>query len=422
MRPFDRREFLALCGLGTGGSLLGSTAARRRPDYPPIRTITKGDKFHWFGYYDKLQFDPTDRFVLSNQVDFEHRTPEPGDAIAVGMIDTGEDDRWIELGHSRAWSWQQGCMLQWRPGSPTEVLWNDRADDRFVCRLLDVETKRQRTLPQPVYSVSPDGAFALSTNFARLQTMRPGYGYQGLPDPHHDQPAPRDSGIVRVDLDSGRSRLILSLSEIAAIEHQGQALSSVWHYFNHLLISPDGQRFVVLHRWRRRHPDTGRPTGGFQTRMITADTNGRDVYLLNPAGLVSHFIWRDPEHICMWTRPAGKAPGFYLYRDRSRDIEPVGEGAMRRDGHNSYLPGRPDWILCDSYPDRQRQQQLYLFDVSSGQRHEIGAFELPEPYRGEWRCDLHPRSSNDGLTVCIDSPHAGAGRQLHLIDISEFLG
>ncbi len=29
----------------------------------PVRKITKGSKFHWFGYYDKLQFDPTSRYV-----------------------------------------------------------------------------------------------------------------------------------------------------------------------------------------------------------------------------------------------------------------------------------------------------------------------------------------------------------------------
>ena len=44
---------------------------------PPanMRAITKGPGFHWFGYYDKLQFDPTGRFVLGMEVDFEHRRP-----------------------------------------------------------------------------------------------------------------------------------------------------------------------------------------------------------------------------------------------------------------------------------------------------------------------------------------------------------
>jgi|GEM_PF-4380291 len=35
----------------------------------------------------------------------------------------------------------------------------------------------------------------------------------------------------------------------------------------------------------------------------------------------------------------------------------------------------------------------------------------------EWRCDLHPRTSNDGNFVCIDSTHGGNGRQPYLLDL-----
>jgi len=73
------------------------------------------------------------------------------------MIDLQADDRWIELGKSCAWGWQQGCMLQWMPGSATEVLWNDRQGDRFVCHLLDTKTRERRTIHTPVYCLSPDG-------------------------------------------------------------------------------------------------------------------------------------------------------------------------------------------------------------------------------------------------------------------------
>ena len=94
-----------------------------------VRTITQGPLHHWFGYYDKLEFDPTNRYVLSNQVAFEHRTPTADDVIRVGMVDTQDGDKWIRLGTSNAWSWQQGCMLQWRPNSESEVVWNARQGD-----------------------------------------------------------------------------------------------------------------------------------------------------------------------------------------------------------------------------------------------------------------------------------------------------
>ena len=62
----------------------------------PARVITKGPGHHWFGYYDKLQFDPTNRFVLGMEVDFESRSPKPDDEIKIGMVDLENDDKWIE--------------------------------------------------------------------------------------------------------------------------------------------------------------------------------------------------------------------------------------------------------------------------------------------------------------------------------------
>lgn len=402
----------------------GSARAARLlvdPPLPPVRTITRGPKHHWFGYYDKLEFDPTNRLVLSNEVDFEHRTPTADDTIRVGMVDTADNDKWIELGSSRAWGWQQGCMLQWRPQSAREVVWNDREGDRHVCRVMDVKTRKTRTLPRPIYTLSPDGKWALTADFSRIQRMRPGYGYVGLTDPCADQRAPAESGVWRMNMDTGQSELIFSLADAAKIPYQGQSLADKWNYFNHLLVNPDSSRFIVLHRWRN---STGKgaaaePTGGFTTRMFTVNIDGSQRTILDPSGYTSHFIWRDPQHICAWTKPQGKKAAFYLFKDQSDKVEIVGADTMTRNGHNTYLPlAGQEWILNDTYPDSQRKQTPYLYHVPSKQRFDLGHFFLDPKYKGEWRCDLHPRSSNDGRTIAIDSPHAGGGRQVHLIDVS----
>ena len=217
VRLDSRRAFLKVAAAGAV-CLLSSRVgtARQTAEYPPTRVITRGPRHHWFGYYDKLQFDPTSRFVLGMEVPFEHRSPTAEDTIRIGMVDLEDDDRWIELGESSAWNWQQGCMLQWLPGSTNTVLWNDREGDRFVCRILNVESGEGRTIPHPIYSVSPDGKSAVTTDFRRIADVRPGYGYAGLPDPLGDQLAPSESGVWRVDLETGEATLIVSLEQIAA--------------------------------------------------------------------------------------------------------------------------------------------------------------------------------------------------------------
>jgi len=384
-------------------------------ELPPVRAITKGPKFHWFGYYDKLQFDPTCRYALGMEADFEHRSPTAADVIKVGMVDLQDGDAWTELGESRAWCWQQGCMLQWRPGSKTEVLWNDRQDGRFVCHILDVVTRKKRTIPHPVYTVSPDGRTAFAPDFRRVQDMRPGYGYPGLPDPHKDELAPADAGIWRTDLDTGESTLIVSLADVAKIPYEHGDLSPMKHYFNHLLVNTDGTRLEFLHRWR------GVGVRSFGTRMFTCNPDGSGLYVLDPHGRTSHFIWRDPTHICAWSWHPKLGNGFILYTDKTRDVELVGKGVMTGNGHNTYLPNT-EWILNDTYPDGRRNQNPYLFHVPTGKQYWLGHFHSPKEYSGEWRCDTHPRFSPDGKLVCIDGVHGGNGRQLYLINISEIVG
>src|SRR5690348_11712467 len=122
--PVSRRSFLqsSLAGGLAPAGLARRTNADEKDSLPPVRVITRGPKHHWFGYYDKLELDATNRYVLGMEVDFQHRSPKPEDEIAVGMVDLKDNDRWVPLGRSTAWCWQQGCMLQWLPGRDDEII------------------------------------------------------------------------------------------------------------------------------------------------------------------------------------------------------------------------------------------------------------------------------------------------------------
>jgi hypothetical protein len=378
----------------------------------PIRNITSG-KAHWFGYYDKEQFDPTDRYVLAAEVEFEDHSPTKDDVIILGMVDTEDGDKWIPLAESNAWGWQQGCMLQWIPGSNSKIIYNTREGNKHVAVVLDVFTREKTVLPRPIYTVSPDGKHALSVNFARIQDTRPGYGYKGGVDPVADQLAPDGDGIWSLDLETGKSKLLFSYAQIAAIPQDIQPIGK--HWFNHLLYNTDGSRFIFLHRVHKKLDKKG----GWTTRMFTAGADRGDLNVVADHGMVSHFIWRDPSHILAWSREPDTGDAYYLYTDKSDEIEKVGAEVFKRDGHCTYSPDRK-WMLTDTYPDKNKMHQVYLYNLEDKRFIQIAQIYRPKPSSNEWRCDLHPGWSRDGKTISIDAMYLDGKRQIHLLDVSEY--
>lgn len=388
----------------------------------PARVITQGPKHHWFGYYDKLQFDPTNRFVLCMEVGFEGRSPKPEDEIKIGMIDLENNDKWIELGTSKAWGWQQGCMLQFLPGSDSLIIWNDRIDNRFVSHLLNIYTKKEEILPFAIYALSPDGIHAVTTDFDRIQDTRSGYGYAGVPDPNKDDLAPNNAGIYLCNLKTGEKKLIIAYRQMVDMpplpdDNANADRSTQKNWFNHLLFNTDGSRFIFLHRWKAKSKTD---VDGFATLMYTSDLEGKKINLVDPSNYTSHFIWKNKTQIAAWTRQPSHGNGFYVFTDgKPEETYVLNQEKMPVNGHNTYLPNNKNWILNDSYPDQNRFQHVYLYNTDTDVKIPIGDFYAPVAYKGEWRCDTHPRSSNNGKMVCIDCPVTNGGRQLVLMDISK---
>jgi hypothetical protein len=380
----------------------------------PIRAITGGPLSHWFGYYDKQQFDESGRYVLGMEVAFDDRSPTPDDTVVVGMVDLEDGDKWTPLAESRAWSWQQGCMLQWLPGNRGEIIYNDRRDGRFVSVVRDAFTGEERVVPRPIYAVSPDGKRGVSLNFARVDDTRPGYGYKGVTDPGAEVLEPEDNGIWLVDLETGESKLVVTIKQVADIPQDNPAAGK--HWFNHLLFNPDGTRFIFLHRAYRRPIKEG----GWVTRMFTANPDGSDLRCLADHTLVSHFIWRNPREILAWSTEPEKEHHFHLYDDQTGSVQAVGADVLTRDGHCTYSPDG-QWILTDGYRDGKSMQPLMLYRPADGHLEILGKFYIPPERKDETRCDLHPRWSRDGSFVCIDSTHLGGQRQMFLLDVRKFM-
>ncbi len=406
---------------------------------PEVIQLTNGPMQHWSGYYDKWQVDPSDRYVLASQVDVFFRSPTPSDTLSIGLIDLHNDNKWQQIGTSTAWGWQQGCMLQWIPGSDEEVIWNDHSEEGgFIAKIYNVRTGEHRILPRPIYTLSPDGEYALCVDFDRLQFFRPGYGYPVKGSQLTYEKAPKDQGIYKMDLSTGQAELIISYADIAKVERSQGDVSENFHWFNHLLINPSGTRFIFLNRSRpvasttemseylKQNPDYRRNnfSSSYVTRAMTADVNGKDIFSLNDSGQFSHFIWKGDDEICAWAVPDDRElPGFFDFQDKTKKYKAVGEGIMTVNGHNTYVPGTNyEWILNDTYPQGiGRLQELYLFHVPTERKITLGKFHEPIEFKGEWRCDLHPKTSQDGKFVLFDSTHKGDKRQIFMIEIADII-
>ena len=380
----------------------------------PVKAVTSGPNHHFFGYFDKFPWDKSGRYLLSQETGFTARQPLPGEKAVLGMIDLEDNNTFIPLAESDAWCWQQGCMFQWLNDAETKVIYNDREGDHFVSRILDVKTGETQTLCRPVYCLSPDGKWALSINFSRLDRERPGYGYPGATDKNEKVNVPDDEGIWLIDLKNNTSKLIISVAQMTDLYFRSD-MEQGPGWFNHLLFSPDSKRIAFFHRWRL-FKDDGTP-GGHVTHMFTANRDGSDIWPLNLEYMSSHYTWISNDQIINFSNRYKNGWQYYLYTDRTHESKIIAKGVFPGDGHCSYSSDKR-WMLTDSYPQEDDCRCLFLYDLQKKEAFEIGRFYADPAYSPATRCDLHPNWSRDDRTVCIDSIHEGS-RQIYLVDVSE---
>ena len=380
-----------------------------------IEKISPDDGGFWFfGYFDKYPWDISGRYVLANRAEFMDRQPTAADKLIVGMIDRQDNNKFIQLGKTHAWCWQQGCMLQWlNDKSGTKVIYNDRCEDKFVARIVDISTGKKQTLCRPIYCLSPDGKYALSINFSRLDKERPGYGYAGCVDKFEDENYPEDDGIWLINIKNNTAKLIISAEQITKTFNRPE-MNDNKNWFNHLLFSPDSKRFAFLHRWRM-------PNRNHLTHMFTADIDGQNVHPLNLEDMTSHYTWFENNKIIAFANQHFGGWDYYEFIDQTSIIKQVGPKVLHDiDGHCSYSQDSK-WMLTDSYPDeKNNKRSLYLFNNENHELFEVGKFyanpNLPTPIR----CDLHPNWSRDCKQVCFDSIHEGA-RHIYIMNVSQLI-
>lgn len=137
------------------------------------------------------------------------------------------------LAHSRAMSANDGAMAQWSADG-RRVYYKDREDGISLIAWVDVETGEADALPGDLRMICPTGNYNVyHTNSAYL--------------PDHALLRDRErQGAFVMDLDSGESRLIVSVAECLEGHPRRDEIKD-WHlYIKHTKWSPDGKRLMFV--------------------------------------------------------------------------------------------------------------------------------------------------------------------------------
>lgn len=357
-----------------------------------VERITPDDNHEYlFGYYDKCPWSDDGKYILALRVknaSSEADSCKPADIVRINIATR----KVTKLATTHSWNVQQGCMAQWLTNS--EILYNDFRNGKYCAVILNIANRTERIIQMPVYAMSQDKKTALSLDFSRLHRLRPGYGYSNTPETTKNQKCPNTTCIWKIDIETGAITPLLNYTDFASFETK-ETMKGAEHKVNHLMICPDGTRFMVLHRWFQK--------GVKYTRLVTCNMDGTEMYNLSDDDFVSHCCWKNNEEILSYLNKNDGGKGYYLMKDKTHLYERCWT-QLAMDGHPTYsYDGR--YVVTDTYPDRKRIQSLY---VMNGKRvTRIARVFSSFKYGGDTRCDLHPRWSKDGKQICFDASFGG---------------
>lgn len=360
----------------------------------------------FFGYYDKSPWHSSSRLYVYHQQ--SNRDLQKLDIMLVNM----ENDSIVKLDSTISWNWQQGAMLQWLPGK-NAVIFNIVENNKLLSKVAAVDSRYTHISRMPVQTVHPNGEEALSLNYRRLNQLAPGYGYSVEVENFMDDQSLNHDGIWHFNIFDSAVELIISLADLSKNETRSE-MKDAKHKVNHILYSPDGSKFVFMHRWIGNK-------GKFSRLYVCDYPYGRNLEILMDDRMVSHYSWRDNDNLLVYGRIKETGDRYYLINVNSKIMQVIGKDILdlHGDGHPTFSPNRK-FLITDTYPDKARMRHLLLYDFENKKCSTVGRFFSPWKFDGPTRVDLHPRWSPCGTKISIDSAHEGE-RKNYIIDVKEFV-
>lgn len=358
----------------------------------------EGETF--FGYYDKSPENSRGEVIMHLTARPTSQKPSADTSVTVCVVSPSGQVR--KIASTATYNWQQGARAHWLDDDT--IIYNTLEEGTYRSRVYDLRSGSDRPFGLAVEQTHGADK-VLSLNFARIMALRPDYGYRNLPLPSQQDLLRGDNDGI---FDTRSGQLILSLDEICACRPQPD-FEGALHKANHLMYSPDGSKYIFIHRYYR---------GGRRTdRLMLAGPDGSLKVLANNR-MVSHLAWVDNDTLLGYLRHDNR-DGFWFInlRDGSFTLcEPM-TALATGDGHPSV---HGNLVVFDSYPDKSRMQHLYLYNLTTNEVTPLLELHQPVKYQGECRCDLHPRFSPNGNRIYFDTVFSGK-RRLAFIDITKLV-
>ena len=357
------------------------------------------------GYYDYFPLSKDGQYLLCQRVKCGSNTAHDCTEIGYYMIKSG---RFEFLTKSSAWNWQQGSRLHWSNVEENVIFYNDIDNSNYCTKVFDVlERKVKRIISPALYDISKSEKIGASVNFARLQRLRPGYGYSKIEDDTFSMNAPQDDGLLLVDIRTGEKSLAVSLQRLAS-DVDEQFLHQ--HYINHVSFSPSDDKIMFFHIW------TDDKWPGWMTRLCIYYVSSGRLQILESEKLVSHYCWMDDNTLLITGADKQTKEAFYRVYDVNGKYTQLDKTVLNNDGHPTYDESRR-YIISDTYPNEKSIQKVFLYSFNHSLRTNLlDVFSDPRLAR-EYRCDLHPKCKDN--IIVIDSTYKNCSRNILLLSLND---
>ena len=183
----------------------------------------------FLGYYDINNFSNNQEKILF------HQKPKSEKYVNISVYDCKTKNIKI-LDQSFAWSWQLGSRLKWL--TDKEIIFNYvDSNKNLICKSLNIDNRSFKNFSFPFFSISKNNKFAVTLNFKKLESCRPGYGYL------YSQQNFKDHENFLYIWDIKTNEILKVYNENFFDNNLKKFFKE--YYFNHISWSPNNENFVL---------------------------------------------------------------------------------------------------------------------------------------------------------------------------------